>query len=339
MELWTEHIDPVELTGYAREEAEAYELQSGTLARYLPNRFVADIAVEVFQDENGLVDEARYRAFDAEPEVGSDEGGESFMLKLPAISQQIPISEYAQLRNRNAGDDEQRNAIKRTMRRVVRAIADRAERTRGIVVNTGKATVNQKNFGFDDDFGRDEDMSITANTLWSDVEADRLEQLHTWVEAYEAKNKRKVGRILSGRSPLSALGRGDQFRVQLNNGASRPMPRDDVMETLLSDGLPPVDIYTRQTARGLVLPDDAIFLMPEPVDPNDEDGSPYGSTTWGRTLTSGEPEWGIEESEQPGIVVAAFKNKGVPATALVVGDSIAQPIAANANYAMRIKVL
>lgn len=338
-ELWTEIIDPIELTGYAREEAEAYELQSGTLARYLPNRYVADISVEVTQDDNGLVPEARYRAYDAAPEVGTEPGGESFMIKLPAISQTIPVSEYTQLRVRNASDPAIRNYVLRTMRRVVRAIADRAERTRGVVVNTGKATVNQKNFGFDDDFGRDEDMSITLSDLWSDPTADRLQQLNDIAEAYEAKNKRPIGAFVFGRAQFAAFARGDQFRLQLNNGASRPIAADEIRGMVISEGLPPIDMYTRQTESGLVLPADAIFAMPEPVDPNDEDGSPYGSTTWGQTLTSTLPEWGIEESEQPGIVVGALQHKGVPATIEVTGDSIAQPIAANANYAMRIKVL
>jgi hypothetical protein len=339
MDLWTDLIDPVELSGFAREEAEAWELQWGTLARYLPNRFVPDIHVEVKQTDNGLVPEARYRAFDAEPEIGSEEGGSSLMLKLPAISQKIPVSEYRQLRARNASDEVIRDHIKRTTRRVARAIADRAERARGIVINTGKATADQKNFGFDDDFGRSTDASFTASALWSVTATDRLQQLHDWVELYEQLNKRAVGSILMTRAPFGALARGDQFRVQLNNGASRPLPADEIRQTILSDDLPPIDLYNRQTASGAVLPADAIFLMPAPVDPNDEDGSPYGATTWGQTLAASEPEWGIEPTEQPGIVVAAFKAKTIPQIAEVQGDSISLPTAANPDYAMRIKVL
>lgn len=339
MELWTDLIDPIELTGFARDDAEAFELQSGTLARYLPNRYVADIAVEVRQEDNGLVPEARYRAYDAEPEIGTEEGGRSLMLKLPAISQKIPVSEYRQLRSRNADDSVIRDHIKRTTRRVVRAIADRAERTRGIVINTGKATVDQKNFGFDDDFGRSAEMSFTASALWSVTATDRLQQLHDWVELYEAFNKRPVGAILMGRTPFGALGRGDQFRVQLNNGASRPIPANEIRQTIVADDLPPIDLYNRQTAGGLILPADAIFFMPEPVDPNDENGSPYGATTWGQTLAASEPEWGIEPTEQPGIVVAAFKAQTIPQIAEVQGDSISLPTAANPDYAMRVKVL
>lgn len=339
MELWTDLIDPIELTGFARDEAEAFELQSGTLARYLPNRYVADIAVEVRQEDNGLVPEARYRAFDAEPEIGTDEGGDSFMLKLPAISQKVPVSEYRQLRARNASDEVIRDHLERTARRAGRAIAERAERTRGVVIDTGKATVNQKNFGFDDDFGRSPDASFTASALWSLSNTDRLQQLHDWVELYEQMNKRPVGAILMTRTPFGALGRGDQFRIQLNNGASRPLPADEIRQTIIADDLPPIDLYNRQTAAGPILSTDAIWLMPEPVDPNDEEGSPYGSTTWGQTLAAGEPEWGIADTEQPGIVVAAFKAKTVPQLAEVQGDSINLPIAAAPNLAMRIKVL
>lgn len=339
MELWTELIDPVELTGYAREEAEAYELASGTLARYLPNRYVADISVEVRQEDNGLVPEARYRAYDAEPEIGTEPGGDSFILKLPAISQKTPVSEYRQLRARGASDDVIRNHIIRTVRRTARAIADRAERTRGVVINTGAATVNQKNFGFNDDFGRSPEASFTADALWSLTGTDRLEQLHEWVEFYTQLNKRAPGAILMTRTPFGAMARGDQFRIQLNNGASRPMPADEVRQTLISDDLPPIDLYDRQTASGHVLATDSIWLMPAPVDPNDEDGSPYGATTWGQTLAAGEPEWEIPDTEQPGIVTAVFKAKTVPQVAEVQGDSISLPTAANPDYAMRIKVL
>lgn len=338
-ELWTELIDPVELTGFARDFMEEFELQNGTLARYLPNREVEDIFVEVTVGDSGLVPEANYRAYDAEPDPGAEPGGESIMLKLPAISQVIPVSEYTQLRSRNASDSTIRNHIVQTMRRVVRAIADRAERTRGVVIATGKATVNQRRFGFDDDFGRSAEMSVTVvGGLWTDAATDRLEQLHDAVEAYTVHNGRPPGSILMTRTVFGLLGQGNQFRVQLNNGASRPMAADDLRGLLVADDLPPIDLYSRRTASGVILPADSFWLMPEPVDPNDEDGSPYGATTWGRTLTSTLPDWGIGEAEQPGIVVGVSRNNGIPAIAKVEGDSISLPTAANADLAMRNKV-
>ena len=43
MALWTDVVEPAELTGYARQTLEDYEAQKGSLARWLPNRTVADI--------------------------------------------------------------------------------------------------------------------------------------------------------------------------------------------------------------------------------------------------------------------------------------------------------
>ena len=145
MALWTDIIDPATLTGYARESLSAYEAAKGTLARWLPNREVQDVVARFVAGQFGLVEEARYRAYDAEPEVGKAPTGKRVTLELPAVSQEIPVSEYQQLRDRNAGEDAFRSAILRTTDTVVRAISDRVERTRGVVLNTGKATISQSN--------------------------------------------------------------------------------------------------------------------------------------------------------------------------------------------------
>ena len=49
MPLWTDIIDPAELTGYARASLADYEATRGTLAQYLPNREVADVVVRFVQ--------------------------------------------------------------------------------------------------------------------------------------------------------------------------------------------------------------------------------------------------------------------------------------------------
>lgn len=339
MPLWTDIIEPAELTGYARAEQALYEDQNGTLARYLPNREVPDIAVSFIAGANGLVEEARYRAYDAEPEVGSGQGGEEVMIKLPAISQTRPVGEYHQLRIRNASDEVIRNHILRTMRGVVRAISDRSERTRGVVLSTGRATVTQSNFRMDDNFGRDAAMSVTAPFLWSDTTVDRLSYLLTLQDAYIAENGVPPGSILMGNTVFASLAAGSQFRTQLNNGASRPALSEDVRQFVQSAGLAPIDLYRRQTKAGLVLPADSLMLLPAPVDPDSEDGTELGATFWGQTLTSTLPEYEIADSEQPGIVVGVYRESKVPAIAEVIGDSISLPVLANANLSMKAKVL
>jgi hypothetical protein len=45
---------------------------------------------------------ADFRAYDAEPGIGSLPGGKRVTIELPALGKQFPISEYNQLRTRNA---------------------------------------------------------------------------------------------------------------------------------------------------------------------------------------------------------------------------------------------
>lgn len=154
MALWTDIVDPAYLTGYARESLAAQEARKGTLAQFLPNRDVFDTVVRFVKGQAGLVEEAKFRAYDAEPEIGRAAGGRRVTLELPALGQNIPVSEYTQLRTRGASDEAVQVSIERTTERVVQAVADRIERLRGTVLVTGKATIDQDNFKSEDDFGR-----------------------------------------------------------------------------------------------------------------------------------------------------------------------------------------
>ena len=152
MALWTDIIDPATLTGYARASLEEYERRNGTLARWLPNRTVMDSVVRVVQGAHGLVDAAKFRAYDAEPETGRQKHGRRYTIELPALGQNIPVSEYKQLRERNASDEAMLNSIQGTTDQVVMAVANAIELMRGIVLATGKATIDQDNFKTEDDF-------------------------------------------------------------------------------------------------------------------------------------------------------------------------------------------
>ena len=104
-------------------------------------------------------------------------------------------------------------------------------------------------------------------------------------------------------------------------------------------GLPAFEQYNRSTSAGLVLPREYIYLMPAPVDPFDENGSALGATFWGRTLTATKAGFGIAPGEQPGIVVGAFQEDGIPPLTKVQSDALALPVARDANKVMAIKVL
>lgn len=352
MALWTDIIDPAELTGYARASLEEYEEQRGTLARWLPNRFVSDINVRFIAGSTGLIPIAQFRAYDAEPEVGKGPSGKRVVLELPAIGQQIPVSEYVQLRQRNSSEETIRNAILDSVRTNVRAVADSLERARGIVLATGKFTVNPTNFGgkfqADDDFGRAAGHSVTAASAWSGASVDILADLWAWYDTYVNANGQAPGSILTSTRVVRAMGANNQFKTALVSGASRPATLQQVNDTVVGAGLPPIITYDRRVAvpngagvvtNTKVIPDDRLLYLPEAVETTDWEGTQLGATFYGQTLTSGEPEYGIEESEQPGIVVGVYREPKPPMIAEVISDAIAQPVLANADLSFVADVL
>lgn len=343
--LWTDIIDPATLTGYARASLADYEARRGTLARWLPNRFVADIVVRFVAGATGLIDIARFRAYDAEPEVGKRQPKKRVTLELPALGQNIPVSEYEQLRLRSSEVDEDLAlaAIENTTDAVVRAVADAIERLRGIVLATGKATIDQDNFQSDDDFGRPASHQLTAATLWTLPATSRLEYLETLVDVYRDTTGEDPGALVMGNRVFRSLAAGDEFQTQLVNGASRPATESQVQDTVSGAGLPTIYRYDRRVSvNGVatkVLPDDGLLLLPAPVEPDDWMGTDLGATFWGRTLTSTAADWDIPDPDQPGVVAGVYRNEKPPMGVEVISDAIGLPVLANADRSLWAKVL
>lgn len=337
MPLWTDIIDPATLTGYARRSLEEAEQAKGTLARWLPNREVADIVVRFVAGSAGLVDEARFRAFDAELEITKGEPRKRTVLELPAVGTEIPVTEYEQLRNRDAPDEAVEKSILATTRRVVNAVADRMERLRGIVLGTGVATIPE--IGAADSFGRSAAHDVTAAQLWSSSTVDRLAFLDLIRQQYIATNGVEPGSIVMSSRVFTALAQGDQFRIQLVGGASRPATESDVRGIVEGAGLPPIVKYDRRTSSGKVLDDSKLLLLPAPVATDAWEETELGATFWGQTLTSTDDRYGIEPSEQPGIVAGVYRGEKPPMIAEVISDAIGMPVLANADLSLAAKVL
>lgn len=333
--LWTDIIDPAELSGYARESLENYERRQGTLAVFLPNREVADIVVKFVKGQTGLTDVAKFRAYDAEPEKGKRKQGQRVTLELPALGQAIPITEYEQLRARGGTPTEAEilNAILNTTDTVARAVVDALELQRGVVLATGKATIPE--LGTDDDFGRDAGHTVTAAASWATTTTDVIGHIQTWTDAYRDANGTEPGAMLTSKRVVRFLAKNDQFKTALIGGASRPASLADVNATIAAEGLPPIVTYDRQVqvdgVKQRVIDDDKVILLPAPVETDDWMGTELGATYWGRTLTSLDPDFNIESADQPGLVVGAYKNPKPPMGAEVISDAIGMPVLANAN--------
>jgi hypothetical protein len=336
MALWTDLIDPATLTGYARESLAAYEARQGTLARWLPNRMVEDIVVRFIKGRTGLVDVARFRAYDAELEPGRRQNASRVTMELPALGQWMPNTEYEQLRGRggSVSDQQTLNTILATTDLLVRSVADSIERLRGITINTGIAAIVQDNYRLNDDFGRPSALTFTAPQLWSSAGTDRLSQFQTWGDLYRDGDGstipgtgQDVGCWVMSTRAFRQLAAGSQFATVLAGGGSRLGNANEVTNVLTSYGVAPIVLFNRR------------FGLPAPVDPDDFAGTELGSTFWGRTLSSLEAGWGIEDGEQPGIVTGVFKNEKPPMGMEVFADAIGEPVLANAELSMSIKVL
>lgn len=340
--LWTDIVDPAELTGYTREFLADYEATQGTLARWLPNRVVDDIVVRFEYGDSGLVDVADFRAYDARPTIGAPPKAKRVTIELPALGREFPISEYNQLRARgNSSDERVRIMIESTAERAARAAADAIERLRGTVLYTGKATVP----GFmDDDFGRAGGHTVAAGTVWSDVTADAIGMIQDWSDTYAAANGgQKPGSLLMSTRVVRAMAKLNQFKNTLVGGATRPATQAQVAETIQAEGLPPIVIYDRQVSVNKtltkVIPDDRVLLLPAPGDPSRPEDTQLGATTWGQTLSSMEADWNIPDVDQPGLVVGAYREPKPPMIAEVISDAIALPHLANANLSFAADVL
>src|SRR6476620_3604228 len=333
--LWTDVIDPATLSGYMRESLAAYEARNGSLEQFLHNEHVPDISVSFDVGAFGLTQTARFRAFDAEPEYGKEEGGKRVMIELPAIGQKLPISEYRALRQRNASDQAMLNSILKCADRVVRAVADRMELLRGVVLDTGKATVSQTNFTINDDFGRPAGHTVTAAAYWSIAGTDRIADLLAWQDTYRATNSVNPGRLLMSSTVYSQFRKGTQFQ---NTVTGRPMTQSDIQAILADEGLPPIQLFDRRVnfegTLTPVLPANKVLFLPAP-----EESDQLGATYWGTTLTATDLGWGIADDEQAGIVAGVYRNEQPPVIAEVISDAIGMPVLGNAALSFSARVL
>lgn len=334
MALITDLITPAELTGYARESLSAYEQRKGSLSAWLPNKNVTDILVRFVAGQAGLVDEAKFRAYGAAPEIGRYQPGKRVIIELPAIGQNNPMDEYTKLRARAASDDAIVKYITDQTDAVVRAVADALEKMRGVVLTSGKATIDQANFKSVDDFGRSADMAPTAATAWTDTAADILSDLQAWHDKYVEVNGDEPGTLLVSTKIARLIGVSKQFQTKLIDGSSRPASLNDINGVLAGQGLPALTVFNRRTKSGRVTPDGVLFMLPAAVASDAWEDTELGSTFWGVTESASKPGWEIAESEQPGIVVAAFEGEKPGEPTEIISDAVALPVLANADLSL-----
>lgn len=350
--LWTDLIDPAELTGYARQEQEAYERMTGTLARYLPNEFVPDIVARFEVGRAGLQPVAPFRSYDAETPLGKLPGRQRVIIELPPIGEKLRVSEYDQLRMRgNVANTAILNSVLDVTRQIVRDVNNRLEVARGQAIETATLDIDENGFVQAADWERDASMEPAAPAaLWSDAtNATPLADLLGWVDAYRDLNNEEPGSILVNKNILLNLARTAEMRNLYSTLVGRPsqINRNALNEVMADNDLPPFDIYERRAvfdtgdgqgtiARPILSPH-KLFLLPAQSDPNGGNNG-FGATYWGQTLEADEPEYGLQPEEQPGIVAGTWKTRD-PIGVWVHCNAIGLPVIGDANRSMVVPVL
>lgn len=336
MALWTDVADPQELTEVARAAARDREQRDAfNLAQFLPNEHTLSQEVRLEAGDNGFVEAAEYRAYDAETPIGGrGEGGQRVVFELPALGQKRRVSEYNQLRFlAEGGESAIRTAIGKAAVARGEAVADRIELERGRVLVSGKAVINENGFIVNSDFGRDDELTVTAGTKWGDENSDPVQDILDWQEAYVDANGEEPAYIVASTKAIAALSKFTGFLPK--DSIRRRASFEEINALLASEGLPTLVKYNRTVrvngANLRVIPEDTLLLLPDA-------SAGLGKTYWGTTLEALDPAYGVQVEDRPGIVAGAYKTED-PIAVWVKASAIGMPALANANLAMAATVL
>lgn len=340
MKLITDYATPFELSTVARASAAERERVENKLAAFLPTQAVDGITITLESGEDGRVEVAEYRAFDAETSFGHAEGkGRRQIVELAPLGQQRRVSEYDRLVQRNSETPERvKQVLGKAAVNLGRAVADRLELARGQVLQTGKATINENGFNAEVDFGRDASMTANEATSWADPTVDVIERINALVDAYVDLNGEVPANIVASRQVVNAIKKSEAFGKVVNDINAAYMRRvttADVQQFLQDEGLPTIVEYNRKVMKNgaavdVLDPNTIIFT------PNTQLAA--GSTAFGTTLESLSPRYGMVPGEEAGIVVGNYESDN-PMGLYLNSAAIALPVLHDANRFMAATVL
>jgi hypothetical protein len=298
-------LDPVELTEFARLAVADFDAQSQSLARFLPYRGIPDIRYAYSKGVDALVDEATYRAFDAESPIGRRPGTSRVSGELPAISRKVPLGEYDQLRLRNASDTEVVDGVFADAARLARGIAARVEGARGQLFTTGTVVLDENGVELTYSSGRHGTLTIStlaSNDRWSAYStATPIADILAWKELIRAQSGVTPDTLLVSETVMAHLQQVAEVRGAFMAVANAPamVTRDVVSQAFVALAGVRVEVYVPPA--GMVtppIPATKVVLLASNV--------PLGFTAYGITLEASEPGYaGL--GAQPGVVAGSWK--------------------------------
>lgn len=332
-------VDPVELTELARIAANDFDAQVATLSRFLPSRETADIRYGYNKADDFFVDPTPFRAYDAETPIGRRGGLQRITGEIPALGRKIPLSEYAQLRLRNASDSEVADQARKDAIQEARSIAARAEQARGELLTSGKVIIAENGFVSTYDSGRNAALTVTAlagTAKWTDTDDSvPLDNIETLAGLTKTHGGLKGNHVIFGEDAYTAFVNTDQVKSSALRMAVADLPVGSIDD---------VDAANLLTRRGYTMEKyEAPLGMASapPIDSNQvivvRRDALLGETLYGLTLESFEPEYSSLGS-QAGIVAGSWKTRD-PINAWVHVAAIMLPILGNPDLTASLQVV
>ena len=322
MALWTEIVQPAELTAFSRVAAE--NIDGGALAAILPNIYQDEVKFSWLVNEV-LSELAQFGEFDTESPIGGKGRAKEQTIRLIPVSLKKRLSEYEQVtdpeRVRQLADD---RAVE-----VVVAILNRLNKARAEALVTGKLELAENRVIQTVDFGRKASHTLTAAKLWSATGADPVADLRAWFDLVAEDSGVMPDRIVTSTRVLSTIG-GLLAKAGYVTGNAPIVSQSVVTEVLANFGLPAIQVDESKIGGVRLLPDDRVVIAAA--------GGVAGGTVFAPTVESTDPRYALAQGDRSGIVAGLYREDDPP-VAWVMGKAVALPILANPDTTLAAKVL
>ncbi|WP_280193827.1 major capsid protein [Nocardia farcinica] len=335
----SDYVTPAELTGYVREALADQPINDLSLVdQLLPDTMIDDIEFRANITQHGLRRAGQFRAYDTEAPISGRRGIERISGELPPLSEKRLLGEYDRLRMRKV-PDAIRNVIFNDAVELAQALRTRMVLAKADAIVNGEVALEENGLELKVEFKRAPGHTVTAATLWNVTgagAADPILDQESWFSTFRVTQSGNPVRAITSQRVMSALMRNDKIRAHaLPVGSTQGIvTREAVNALFTSFGHPPFEIFDAQVEdwegnATRLIPDNVIVYV---------GAAKIGETLWGTTAEALEPQYGIDATEAPGIVVGSFITPDATQR-WTKASGIGLPMLLNGNATMVAKVL